>query len=183
MFFGSTATSFPPRRSAALRLACRKSSMPCSAMILAASCARARRRSSARCENFLAIGHLSHRPLEYRFLAFRVVRVLPLVQLGLGQIPLDEIFHDAVGVVRARQQAGRWRNTYPDNAIVNGDAMHGSAGRRVFHGIGPSRYRRATALLTFTYQTIRVETHPYRRYHVDVEAIVPCVMRIVACNG
>src|SRR6266436_3551024 len=55
MFFGSTATSLTPSRSAALRLACRKSSMPCSAMIRAASWASARRRSSARWENFLAI--------------------------------------------------------------------------------------------------------------------------------
>src|SRR5271169_4617147 len=106
MFFGNTATSFTPSRSAALRLACRKSSMPCSAMIRAASCARARRRSSARCENFLAIGNLRHRSLEYRFIGFWAVRVLTFVELGLGQIPLDEFFHDAVGVIGAREQSG-----------------------------------------------------------------------------
>ena len=52
VFFGSTEPSVTPNRSAALRLAVRKSRMPCSDMMRAASCASARRRFSARGGSF-----------------------------------------------------------------------------------------------------------------------------------
>src|ERR1700733_7801881 len=149
MFFGSTATSLTPSRSAALRLAWRKSSMPCSAMILAASWARARRKSSARCENFLGI-----RFLEYRFLAFRVVRILPLVELSLGQISFYEFFHDAVGIIRAGEQSGLRRDANADDAVWNRHAVPGRAGKRLSHKISPGRDCRAAALLQFAKRSL-----------------------------
>ena len=94
------------RRSAALRLACRKSSMPCSAMILVALCARARRRSSARCENFLGIGQTGSKISVYPAFGGLFGFLLSFVHPpAFVRFSLDELFHDAIGVVRARKQA------------------------------------------------------------------------------
>src|ERR1700755_1561568 len=186
MFFGSTATWLTPRRSAALRLACRKSSMPCSAMILAASCARARRKSSARCEYFLGIGLKlkASTSLEYRFLAFGVVRVLAFIELRLRQIPFNEFFHDPGRVIRARKQSGLGRNAHADDAVGNGNRMPWHSFESLLHEIGPGRHRDARCLVAvIAERAFRIEPGPARRHHVAIEAIEPGIMKVVAGAG
>src|SRR6202035_2391750 len=61
--------------------------------------------------------------------------------------------------------------------------MLGRACQGLMHEVGPSRYRRATALLAFSQRAIRVEAHPNDRYQVAIEAIEPGVMRVVAGTG
>src|SRR4051812_16734013 len=82
MFFGSTEPSVTPKRSAALRLAVRKSRMPCSDMMRAASCASARRRFSARGDSFF-IWNLASLENRVRATLWRIRRGR-IYRLGAG---------------------------------------------------------------------------------------------------
>src|ERR1700685_2522513 len=150
MFLGNTAPSFTPSRSAALRLACRKSSMPCSAMMRAASWASARRRSSARCEYLLAIY------LEERFVAIvqRILFVLPFVGFRLGQAAIDELFHDGVRIIGTRQQSRVGRNAHGHDAVRHRNLVPGNARERLVHEEYPRRQGGARALFELAQRTV-----------------------------
>src|SRR5580658_9576589 len=116
MFFGSTATSLTPRRSAALRFACKKSSMPCSAMMRAASWANARRKSSARCEYFLGMS------LKERLVAVghRVCIIGAFIGFRFRQIAFDEFLHDPIRIVGTCEQPRVGRNSHRHDAVGHG---------------------------------------------------------------
>src|ERR1700751_1352498 len=123
-FFGSRAApSATPKPSAALRLATRKSRMPCSAMMRAASWASARRTLSPR----VGCRFTWLPPLEdglARRLALRSLRQVARL-LRRGQMIHHEELRDAVGILGAHQRAARRRDAQGDESVGHRPALLG----------------------------------------------------------
>ena len=100
--------------------------MPCSAMMRAASWARARRKSSARYECFLGM------VLKERFVAVvqMIRRRRAADRLRLGQAALHEFLHDAVRVIRTREQPRIRIDPHRDDSIGDGRLAPRRAGKR-----------------------------------------------------
>src|SRR5947207_10138846 len=180
LFFGSSATpSMTPRRSAAFRLATRKSRMPCSAMSRAASWASARRRFSTR-----AVSLRAHRVSEDRLaarLAFRALRQRSGVPRG--QVIRHEDFRNVVGILGAHQRAGLRRDPQRDQAVGHAAGLLGHPLERLAHELHPDRQRGARALLRLPERPLLIEADPHGGDEISREAVEPGVPGLVGGAG
>src|SRR6267143_6862704 len=157
LFFGNIAApSTTPKRSAALRLATRKSRMPCSAMRRAASCASARRRCSPRAACRLTLIAAS----EDRFAARLALRALRH-RCGVGQVARHENLRHAVRVLGAHQRAALGGDPQGDQTVGHDAGLLRYAPQRLAHELDPDRQRGARALLGLPERTLLVEAHPH----------------------
>src|SRR6266850_2590206 len=142
--------------------------MPCSAMMRAASWARATRTWSVRLECRRGIGGVS----EERFvvLAVFVLRALAGIILTCfwrwWQVPFDHNLENRIRIVAAGQLARRRGDAHGHEAGRHRAALLGDAAHRLEHEIGPGRNRRAPAFLAGAERTLVVEADPDGRDQV-----------------
>ena len=175
-----------PRRSAALRLASRKSATPCSRMIRAASSATAWRSRSAR-------------GLGLRLTAGPARRSIRRSIADTTPSPPSSPSNDAA------RASGTWPSRNASNTAPaaptdvgwpverlthmrttpggSGSAVLGAVAQRLLHEGHPHRQRRPAAFLAFAERAFLVEADPGRRCDVAVEADEPRVAPVAGGAG
>src|SRR4029077_10811298 len=169
-----------PKRSAALRLATRKSRMRSSAMSRAASWASARRRFSARDGCRFDLIATSEDRLASR-LALRALRQRSGVLRG--QVIRHEDFRNAVGILGAHQRAGLGRDPQGDQAVGHAALLLGHPLERLAHELDPDRQRGARALLRLPERSLLIEADPHGGHEIAREAVEPGVPGLVGGAG
>src|SRR5450631_495570 len=187
IFFGSTAPSTTPKRSAALRFAARKSRMPCSAITRAASCASASRRFSARTGRrlFIVCDSLVLKNRLARCRAFRTCggrAFIPGCAAG-GQVIHQKSFGYRFRILAACEHACLGRDLELNQPIGHRSAPLRHAAQRLAHEVHPDRQRGLCPLFALAERSFLIKTDPHRAHKAAREAIEPRVLRLIGRAG